>query len=238
MTPTAAPASPPAATLASDATGASIATGAADATPSPAATTAPATVTAGTPDAAPRRRQLRMWRPHLDDLPPIGAPDGYALRTFQPGDERAWGEVMEAEGGIGREWTVEKVRERMVTRPQFEAEGMFFATSHAEAGRPVASATAWQREGYDAGLGNVHMVCALTEHRGRGLGRLVTLAVLHRLKARGFTSADLTTDDFRLSAIKTYLGLGFLPDYTEDPTGFDNHYLRWSAVFSQIFSRR
>jgi hypothetical protein len=66
---------------------------------------------------SPRRRQLRMWRPHLEDLPALAVPAGYRLRTYRPGDEVAWGEIMGTEGGIGREWTVAKVRERIVDRP-------------------------------------------------------------------------------------------------------------------------
>src|SRR6266508_3980861 len=41
----------------------------------------------GAPPTEPRRRQLRMLRPTLDDLPPLAVPAGYRLRTFQPGDE-------------------------------------------------------------------------------------------------------------------------------------------------------
>ena len=191
-----------------------------------------------------------MWRPHLDDLPDPLVPEGYHLRTYRPGDERAWGEIMESEGGIGREWTVEKVRERLVSQPQFEAPGLFFATSDTESGRPVASACAWrggvggeeaadrragQRE--EAGdTGTVHMVCAMPSHRGRGLGRLVTLAVLHYMRRRGFASADLATDDFRLAAIKSYLGLGFVPLYRTDAERMDDHEARWSAIFATIIS--
>ena len=186
----------------------------------------------------PRRRQLRMWRPHLDGLPDLTVPDGYHLRTFRPGDERAWGEIMETEGGIGREWTVEKVRQRLVSRPQFEAAGLFFATCDAEGERPVASACAWRGEEEEEGgeIGTVHMVCAIPSHRGRGLGRLVTLAVLHNLRRRGFASADLTTDDFRLAAIKSYLGLGFVPAYRTDAERLDDHEARWSAIFTTIIT--
>ena len=106
--------------------------------------------TAGAPEE-PRRRQLRMWRPHLDGLPDLLVPDGYHLRTYRPGDERAWGEIMETAGGIGREWTVEKVRQRLVSRPQFEAAGLFFATCDAEGERPVASACAWRGEEEEEG---------------------------------------------------------------------------------------
>jgi mycothiol synthase len=184
----------------------------------------------------PKRRQLHMLRPHLDDLPDVAVPPGYHLRTFRAGDERAWGEIMETEGGIGREWTVEKVRERIVDQPQFEASGLFFATSDSESGRPVASACAWWR-GEEAGeVGTVHMVCALPSHRGRGLGRLVTLAVLHNLRERSFRSADLTTDDFRLAAIRSYLGLGFVPVYHTDSERLDDHEARWSAIFAKLLT--
>jgi ribosomal protein S18 acetylase RimI-like enzyme len=199
---------------------------------------------------APAPRQLRMWRPHLDDLPPLEPPAGYRLRTYRPGDERAWARIMESEGGIGREWSVEKVRERLIDRPQFEEDGLYFATAEGGAagervatadgaGDPlVASACAW-RAGPEAGpLGNVHMVCALPAYRGLGLGRLVTLAVLHHLRRRGFRSADLSTDDFRLAAIKTYLGLGFVPQYLTDTDRLDDHEARWSAVFARLLARQ
>jgi len=177
-----------------------------------------------------------MLRPHLGDLPELVLPAGYRLRTYRPGDERRWGEIMEASGGIGREWTAEKVRERMIDRPQLEPEGMYFATCDAEGGRPVASATAWRNPVEQRVLGTVHMVCALDAHRGRGLGRLVTLAVLHYLRDHGFRMADLLTDDWRLAAIKSYLGLGFVPVYRTDPDRLDEHEARWSAIFAQLLT--
>jgi mycothiol synthase len=175
-----------------------------------------------------------MLRPHLDVLPALEVPAGYGLRTFEPGDEGAWAAIMASAGGIGREWTVERVRERMIDREQFEPAGMFFVTSDVDAGRPVASATAWRVTATERELGNVHMVCALESHRGRGLGRLVTLAVLHHLRERGFRRADLSTDAWRQAAIRCYLGLGFVPVYLPDPDGTDSHDVRWSAVFAEL----
>jgi mycothiol synthase len=184
----------------------------------------------------PRPRQLRMRRPHLDDLPALAPPAGYGLRTFRPGDEAAWGEIMESAGGIGADWTVEKVRARMMERPQFEADGLFFASDGAAGGRLVASAAAWRVPPEERATGYVHMVCALAEHRGRGLGRLVTLAVLHYLRDHGFGDALLDTDDFRIPAVRTYLGLGFVPVYVEDPAS--DHVARWSSVFRQVVGRQ
>jgi mycothiol synthase len=178
-----------------------------------------------------------MKRPHLDELPEIAVPVGYTLRTYRAGDEAAWGEIMNSPQGIGSEWTPEKVRERLIDKPQFRAGGLFFATSDADGGRPVASACAWLKDPAELALGTLHMVAALPEHRGRGLGRLVCLAVLHHFRGRGFRAVDLSTDDFRVPAIKSYLGLGFVPEYLDDPTGFDNHEARWSALFQTILGR-
>jgi mycothiol synthase len=195
------------------------------------------------------RRQLRMLRPHLDDLPDVVVPAGYGLRSYRPGDERPWGEIMESDGGIGVDWTVAKVRRQLIEEAPFEPAGLLFATCDAEGGRVVASACAWRpagtadRRALPGGgvrladyqpLGNVHMVCALMEHRGKGLGRLVCLAVLHYLRDRGDVAAELSTDDFRLSAIRTYLGLGFVPVYLTATADRDDHESRWSAVFARL----
>ena len=79
------------------------------------------------------------------------------------------------------------------------------------------------------------MVCALPEHRGRGLGRLVTLAALHYMLGRRDTDVLLETDDFRIPAVKTYLALGFVPVYLEDASS--DHVMRWSEVFKVVFAR-
>ena len=188
------------------------------------------------PQPAATRLQLRMRRPHLDHLPPVTVPAGYTLRTYRPGDERAWGQIMESPGGIGQDWTEAKVLERLIQQPPFEPAGLFFVTSDTEGGRPVASACAW-RGGLDRDYVPIlHMVAAMEAHRGRGLGRLVCLAVLHYCRERGDPFIELGTDDFRLAAIKSYLGMGFVPVYREDAGRHDDHRLRWSAVFQTLLA--
>ena len=176
-----------------------------------------------------------MCRPSLEELPALAVPDGYALRTYREGDEAAWGAIMESPEGIGREWTVEKVRASMMEKPQFEAAGLFFVTCAAENERAVASACAWRSPSAPPDMGHVHMVCALPEHRGKGLGRLVTLATLRYMRDRGDRAAQLQTDDFRLAAVRTYLALGFVPVYVEDEAS--DHVARWSEVFRKVMAR-
>lgn len=167
--------------------------------------------------------QLHMVRHSLDDLPPIEIPAGYELRTYQPGDEEAWAEIMNT--GIG-EWTVQRVKEELTQKPQFLPDGLFFVTHH---GRPVGSACAWRMSPDEWSVGWLHMVCVLPEHRGKGLGHLVTLAVLHWFREHNFREVWLSTDDHRLPALKAYFRLGLEP-VCRDDVGRE----RWQAVFEKL----
>lgn len=169
-------------------------------------------------------KQLHMIRPHLDDLPEMVIPEGYTLRTYQPGDEAAWCEIMDT--GVGSNWTVEECRAQITDQDIFLPDGLFFITCNEE---PVASACVWPNAMYGPTSAQVHMVCAKPSHRGKGLGYLVTLALLHYMRDHGYESTYLSTDDFRIPAIKAYLRLGFEPAYIEE-----SHRLRWGAIFSEL----
>ena len=165
-----------------------------------------------------------MRRPDLEGLPAVQAPEGYAFRTYEPGDEVHWCRIME--GSIGQGWTVERCRESLTDTPQFDPEGLFFATHQ---GAPIGSACAWKDSPEEKRAGVVHMVAVLKQHRGRRLGYWLSLLALHHLHQRGFTEAYLLTDDWRLSAIKAYLDLGFQPVWVDD-----SHRQRWEAVGERL----
>src|SRR5258705_12812449 len=89
----------------------------------------------------PKRPSLRMLRPSLEGLPSLDAalqelPAGYRLRTYRPGDEAAWAEVMNT-GEMGH-WDVARTRVELTAcpYPQFDPDGLFFATDGVEE-RPV-----------------------------------------------------------------------------------------------------
>lgn len=168
-------------------------------------------------------KQLRMDCIDLSFLPNLHMPDGYTLRTYQPGDEAAWASIMNT--GIG-EWTAELCRKELTSKPQFLSDGLFFAISD---GVPIGSACAWRMTENDVKDGCLHMVCVLPEHRGNRLGYLLTLAVMHYFRDNGYEKISLTTDDWRIAAIKTYLRLGFKPYYYDD-----SHIKRWNAIFEKI----
>lgn len=170
------------------------------------------------------RPQLVMIRRALDDLPAVDLPEGYELRSFQPGDERAWERIIAA--SFGRDVPRGQFGSRIGDRDYFRPERVFFICRE---GEPVATATAWHMERYDPETGYVHMVGALPGHQGMGLGYQVSLAVLHRLGEEGFERAVLQTDDFRLAALKTYLNLGFEPVLVDE-----NQRERWAEVFRAL----
>jgi mycothiol synthase len=167
-----------------------------------------------------QRRQLCMIRHDLNGLPEIKLPTGCEIRTYLPGDEEIWAEIMNT--GIGVGWTAEDAEKLVVGRPQFDPESLFFAMLN---GLPVGSACAWRQTPDESRTGYVHMVCVVPEARGMNLGYLLTLRVLHYFRDHGFSEACLETDDERLPAIKSYLRLGFEPHY------YDNsHVERWRDV--------
>lgn len=73
--------------------------------------------------------------------------------------------------------------------------------------------------------GEINWVASMQEHRGKGLGDVVTLAALQRLHELGKQGCWLETDDWRIAAIKIYLKYGFRKLLTHD-----SHKARWEVV--------
>lgn len=176
---------------------------------------------------SPPPPQLEMTRDTLQDLPEIRIPEGYGLRTYRSGDEAGWCAIME--GNVGRDWTPDTCRQKLIDDPRFHPESLFFATIDS---RLVGSACAWSRGLTERIVGEVHMVAVLEDQRGKGLGHLVNAAVLHRLRDLGYRQAHLLTDDWRVPAIKSYLTAGFRPLHTHD-----SHAKRWSEILARLGTR-
>lgn len=165
-----------------------------------------------------------MRRPHLRDLPDTVFPRSYQCRTYQRGDEQAWADIMN--DGFGSQRSAEDVRKELIDMPQFVPEGLFFVFHD---GNPVGSACAWRDSPNEWKHGRLEMVCVLPAHRGDNLGYFLTLQVLNWFKDNGFEDVELTTDDWRLAAVKQYLRLGFQPLINDDSTRS-----RWLQVIEKL----
>ncbi|MEZ4661251.1 MAG: GNAT family N-acetyltransferase [Caldilineaceae bacterium] len=140
-------------------------------------------------------------------------PAGYHLRTYQPGDDAIWMELMYAAEPF---FVVkqELFEEQFGAQRDSLAGRMFFVDS--EDGETVGTASAWWhsnwRESGDWGM--VHWVAVHPNHQRRGLAKPLVARVLHRM-AQDHQRAFLGTSTGRVYAIKTYLDYGFAPDPNE-----------------------
>ena len=158
----------------------------------------------------------QMRRSLYAPLPKAQLPPGVELRTFRVGvDEDAWLAVnsrafarLPDQGGWNRQDLDRRIRE-----PWFSADGFFMAwrgdrlvgfhwtkvhgSGPAEHGHPHEP------------IGEVYVVGVDPDERGHGLGRALTLAGLHHLRALDLGQAMLYVDATNTTAIALYEALGF-----------------------------
>jgi mycothiol synthase len=183
-----------------------------------AGTTSCARVSASATDAtlpdALRARGFRLVRHFLtmeielaDEPPEPRYPDGIAVRTFRPGDERAVYEVdMEAFADHWDHFQVsfEDWREHFVGAPQFDPELWFLA----EDGPELAGISLCAPE-RRADTGHVAVLAVRRPWRGRGLATALLLQSLRTLRSRGRRKADLMVDAENLTgAVRLYERVG------------------------------
>lgn len=162
--------------------------------------------------------QLLMRHPDISALPPLVLPEGFSLHTHTDGMDTQWEHVIE--DAFGKHFSFDS----------FIRHGGGYAPEYvlyiSKGGKTIATTTAIENEKYP-GQGWLRMVAVSPEARGMGLGKLITLAALHSLAARGYKTVLLSTDGRRIPAISLYLSLGFQPIYTHE-----SHALRWENVFA------
>ena len=82
------------------------------------------------------------------------------------------------------------------------------------------------------GTGYLHMVKMLTSERGKGIGQAMADFSIEEFRRRGVNEVYLTTDAYRVPAIKTYLKAGYKPIIYTDPDS--DMFERWENVYSEI----
>lgn len=175
-----------------------------------------------------RPENLIMHRPHLNDLPAAPPlPEGFILRLAQESDREALRLLLQT-AFFEDEWSAEKVEEVFYADPNVPATFVVEAE-----GQLVATASVLFEPQLQPETGTLHWVAAHPAQAGKGLGALVSLAVLNEFVRQGRTNALLRTDDKRLPAIKTYLNLGFLPNRATQSRAE-----RWEQVYAQLAAYR
>lgn len=142
----------------------------------------------------------------LQELPSVDLAEGYHLRSYLPGDEQDWLKLI-CDTFMMTQDDAQGFANDIFTDSLNPSDVLFISCGKSI----VATATAKKRPDDPPDTGYVHMVAVDPAHRGKHLGANITLAVLHRLAGMGYKKAILHTDDYRTSAVVTYLRLGFKP---------------------------
>jgi mycothiol synthase len=166
-----------------------------------------------------------MWRPNLNKIPDMQLPSGFSLRSFNSGDEEQWVNIIN--DSYDRHYSVSDFNAIMIDTPSYRPERILFVCD--QSGLPCATASAYRKIGLPDTVGMVHYVGRLRDFSGRKLGLSVTIAAIHQFKKEGCSSCILSTDDFRIPAIKLYLDLGFKPLIVHV-----NQAKRWSDIFDLL----
>ena len=165
---------------------------------------------------------------HLfDKIDIVPLPDGFTCRTFRKGEEEIWVNIckcgiIKEDADVEAEW-----QKRIVKEPMDPEKDVFFVCD--ETGKPVATFAGYVLAD---GTGNVHMVAAAPEARGKGLGKYMVSAVLQKMAKEVPAETHmlrLTTHDFRLPAVCGYLKGGFHPVLYDE--GMEE---RWRKVCEEL----
>ena len=168
--------------------------------------------------------QLRMQFRAYAALTPVRLPSGYTLATLPRRDTADWIAVLAANGQLGA-WDERRAHTVLTGERPALAAGTYLVLcgEHAVATACTVPPTAVEPRS------ELGWVAVTPAHQGRGLGLQVCGAVLWYARREGWPATTLSTDDWRLPAIKTYLKLGFEPELTHG-----SHAARWQEVHQQL----
>lgn len=164
--------------------------------------------------------QIFMRHNDITHLPPLSLPAGFSLHNHKEGTEENWESLIES--AFGTHYSFDDF---IRNGGGYKSEYVLYI---AKDGVDIATATAVEKAEFP-GEGWFRMIGTSPAARGQGAGKLVCLAALHSLSARGYKTAVLSTDDNRIPAIRLYLSLGFEPIYTHE-----SHQERWKKIFKEI----
>ena len=152
--------------------------------------------------------QLKMVRNNT----PVGYitfPEGYYMRPYREGDGPGWCECC-VDGKLGVDEISEAVFKKiMLDDKTVNPQNIYFLISPSG---EIAGTTTYQYNEEEC-AGTIHMVAITKKYLGKGLSLPMLLFVVQKIIDDGKELIYLSTDDWRLPAIKTYFKADFEPVY-------------------------
>ena len=161
--------------------------------------------------------RLNISAEAIDAIPAWTPPEGYVLRKLRAKDEAHLPELLATAAAEWAEDPFDLPRMQEYLNWPDRRQGSYVIE---QGGDIVASCFATKRAEFCPAWGILDYVCVWAAHRGQGLGFGVCTAVLRYFRSQDYravtlTTLDVTDDNHRPAAIKTYLQLGFLPVRTD-----------------------
>ena len=150
-----------------------------------------------------------------DDFAPVTLAPEYSSHTHFEGNEKTWENIIES--AFGNHYNFDF----LIKAGNYAPERVFYISRD---GQDLATTTAVEHPSYP-GEGWLRMVGVKKEEAGKGLGKAIVSVAVESLLSRGYETVVLSTDDQRISAICTYLSLGFRPVYNHE-----SHQKRWQEL--------
>ena len=155
--------------------------------------------------------QLKMYRFAGTPYTAHPLPEGYTVSNYKDeNDKMPWVRCCQ-NGMLKDDAGPEDFDKRITARaPYLDPYRDLFFIDYG--GEHIATITAYKNE---KGIGDVHMVAVRSDFRGKGLSNVLSdIALRHLDEDLKVPYSYLTTDEWRVAAVKSYLTAGFLPvDY-------------------------
>jgi len=171
-------------------------------------------------------KQIFLLRPSLKNIPELKLPEGYVEVPNSDSLLSEWVSLLDTIFPAGG-YTIDRVR------PQVESSkwNVDRVKLVAREKQLVALSLAWHEPALWPHSGFVFWVAVLPEHQNRGLGTFVLTRALQHFAGECLRDAVVTTEEFRLPAIKMYLKIGFVPLITGTAR---NERKRWQRAFDAL----
>lgn len=158
-----------------------------------------------------------MIKRDMTSYPRYEMPEGFFIRSYQEGDEKAWADI------ALEQFILENYDEAMNLyhtvfdeHPEWMDQCLFAVEE--KTGKIAAMLTLWEGGIFDAPYKKVHWVATREEFRGKGIIKaMITYAMdlFHQLKSEG--PCLLQTGTWNWQAIRIYKKFGFEAWFGEDP---------------------
>ena len=167
----------------------------------------------------------------------VTLPKGYAIRTWQSGDEAAWAALECAVGDFSEESTAKQYFvDKYLADPAVAAERVFFLTD--PAGEIVGSVICWEDMRQGMPVLSLHWLVVVEGEQGKGLGKALcshALRIFRRIdNAR---PVYIHTQPWSWKAILLYVKLGFKLQPEDTFADYENQYPQAMEALKNVLTQ-